>query len=401
MPVKILVINSGSSSVKIKAFEASGLLQVATGKVERIGESRGNAKYIWIEGAQKKQVAADDIEFSTHLNAFKWLFDQLRNTAVINSTEDLIAVGHRVVHGGEYFKGPTSVDDETIKQIKSLASLAPLHIPSNIQGIEIVSGMFQGVKQVAVFDTAFHQSMPPSAYLYALPYKYYTSYGIRRYGFHGTSHSYVAKEASIHLGKSLNDLNLITLHLGNGSSAAAIKSGQCVDTSMGMTPLEGLIMGTRCGSIDPSLCFHLLKTLNVSSDELEYLLNNCSGLLGICGTNDMREIESKAEEGDELSKLAIRMYCYSIRKAIGAYYAVLGSIDSLVFTGGIGENSATVRQHALEGMQCIGLAIDKLRNHEIFDELMEIQLDGTTKILTIKTNEEKEIARQIKEYAKV
>jgi acetate kinase len=398
--VKILVINSGSSSVKIKAFEASGLVQVATGKVERIGESQGNAKYIWMKGAEKKQVAEDDIEFSTHLNAFKWLFDQLRKTAVINSTKDLIAVGHRVVHGGEYFKGPASVDNETINQIKSLTSLAPLHIPSNIQGIEIVSGMFQGVKQVAVFDTSFHQSMPPSAYLYALPYKYYTSYGIRRYGFHGTSHSYVAKEASNHLGKSLNDLNLITLHLGNGSSAAAIKSGRCVDTSMGMTPLEGLIMGTRCGSIDPSLCFHLQKTLNISSDKVEYLLNNCSGLLGICGTNDMREVENKAGEGDELSELAISMYCYSIRKVIGSYYAVLGSIDALVFTGGIGENSAIVRQRALERLQCIGLGIDKLRNHEIYDEIMEIQANDSTKIFIIKTNEEKEIARQIKEYIK-
>jgi acetate kinase len=237
--------------------------------------------------------------------------------------------------------------------------------------------------------------MPPHAYTYALPYSMYTSHGIRRYGFHGISHSYVTRKAAEFLGKPLNAINIITLHLGNGASAAAIKSGQCIDTSMGMTPLEGLIMGTRCGNIDPSIHFHLQRVMKLKSDELENILNNESGLLGTCGTNDMREIETRAADGDELAELAIKMYCYVIQKYIGAYYAVLGSLDAIVFTGGVGENSSLIRQRSCEGLQCIGIKLNKNKNSAVADEFLEVHEIDSCKILVIRTNEEKEIAQQI------
>jgi acetate kinase len=251
------------------------------------------------------------------------------------------------------------------------------------------------VPQVAVFDTAFHQTLPPHSFHYALPYEFYTEHSVRRYGFHGTSHFYVAKVAAKYLGNPLEKVNLITLHLGNGASAAAIKNGKCIDTSMGLTPLEGLIMGTRCGDIDPAVHFYLIRQTGMSADEIEKLLNSQSGLKGICGMNDMRQIQQKAEAGDERAMLALEMFCYRVRKYIGAYSAVINRTDAIVFTGGIGENSAVVRERACSGLENLGILLDLKKNKAVSGKISEIQQDGAAmKVLVIATDEELEIARQ-------
>jgi acetate kinase len=257
------------------------------------------------------------------------------------------------------------------------------------------------VPQVAVFDTAFHQTLPPHSFHYALPYEFYTEHSVRRYGFHGTSHFYVAKVAARHLGKPLEDVNLITLHLGNGASAAAIQNGKCIDTSMGLTPLEGLIMGTRCGDIDPAIHFYLMRQTGMSADEIEKLLNSKSGLKGICGVNDMRQIQQKAESGDERAMLALDMFCYRIRKYIGAYRAVINRTDAIVFTGGIGENSPIVRERACSGLDNLGISLDPQKNKAVSGTISEIQEDGSAiKVMVVATDEELEIAHQTIETIK-
>jgi acetate kinase len=304
-------------------------------------------------------------------------------------------VGHRVVHGGERFREPAIIDDATLGAIEELIPLAPLHNPANVTGIRVMRGLLPHVPQVAVFDTAFHQAMPPRAYRYALPSDFYRDYGVRRYGFHGSSHRYVAREASRHLGVPPDRLNLITLHLGNGASAAAIERGRSIDTSMGLTPLEGVIMGTRCGDIDPALHFYLQRKTGKPFAEIEEILNKESGLKGICGMNDMREIQDRAEKGDASAELALDMFCYRVKKYIGSYYAALGSLDAIVFTGGMGENSAVVRGRSCEGLSGLGILLDDRRNRAAAEGNREIQAaESRVKLLVVPTDEEREIAQQ-------
>jgi len=300
-----------------------------------------------------------------------------------------------VVHGGEKFSDPAIMDEAALRTIEELIPLAPLHNPANLTGIKVMRELLPEVPQVAVFDTAFHQTMPARAFHYALPADFYKSYGVRRYGFHGTSHQYVAGEAARYLGKPLDTLNLITLHLGNGASAAAIERGRSIDTSMGLTPLEGLVMGTRCGDLDPAVHFYLARKTGRPFEEIEGILNKESGLKGICGVNDMREIQDRAEGGDTRAELAIEIFCYRVKKYIGAYYAALGFIDAIIFTGGIGEHSALVRMKACEGLSSLGIIIDERRNNAEAGGVKEIQAkEAGVRILVIPTNEEYEIARQ-------
>lgn len=330
-----------------------------------------------------------------HGEGFGRVMSDLSDSGAIGDPASLFGIGHRVVHGGERFREPARVDHGTLDAIRAMIPFAPLQNPGDLKGIEIALATFPRVPQVAIFDTAFHQTMPPRAFHYALPRDLYEVHRVRRYGFHGTSHAHVARRAAELLGNPPGSMNLITLHLGNGASAAAILEGKSVDTSMGMTPLEGLIMGSRCGDLDPAVPFFLGTVTGKNPMELLALLNKESGLKGICGTNDMREIHRLAAAGDLSAELAIDMYSYRIRKYIGAYTAVLGRVDALVFTGGIGENDAEVRRRACEGLSLLGIAVDEARNGSPSREPREIQREEmAVKILVIPTNEELEIALQ-------
>jgi len=300
-----------------------------------------------------------------------------------------------VVHGGEAFREPVLINEDVLETIRELIPLAPLHNPANLLGIEAARQVFPGVPQVAVFDTAFHQSMPPHAFIYALPYSFYALHRVRRYGFHGTSHLWVAKKAAAHLERPLTSLNLITLHLGNGASGTAIRQGLSVDTSMGMTPLEGFVMGTRCGDLDPAVPFYLQRATGMPEGDLEAVLNKGSGLKGICGANDMREILQMADRAEPQAQLALELYCYRIKKYIGAYFAVLGRVDAVVFTGGIGENASPIRKHCCQGLERLGITLDDRKNEKACTEVLEIQRDDApVKVLAIRTKEEREIAEQ-------
>jgi acetate kinase len=393
--MKVAVINCGSSSIKYEVFDVEERFMLASGLVEKIGSPDGRLR-------QRKRKADGSFEeqsftkpLKDHREGFLFMEEANRKERIISDESELLGIGHRVVHGGDVFREPAVIDDAVVAAVKGLIPLAPLHNPSNLLGIEAGRERFPRVPQVAVFDTAFHQTLPSHAYHYAVPYDLYKEHHVRRYGFHGTSHAYVSKEAANHLGKPLSEVNLITLHLGNGASAAAVKGGRSVDTSMGMTPLEGLVMGTRSGDIDPSLPFYLMRQTAMSPDDVENLLNRKSGLKGICGVNDMREIQDLAAKGNEQAKLAVGMFCYRIKKYIGAYFAVVGNPDAIVFTGGIGENSAAVRQQCCEGLQHLGIVVDQEKNAAAAGAITEIQKDGfPVRILVIKTNEELEIARQ-------
>jgi acetate kinase len=345
--MKILVLNSGSSSIKYKVFDKENLSEIISGIKEEVKD--------YSEGITR-------------------IISKLQNENIINDPKDIFCVGHRVVHGGEYFDKATLIDSEVIKKIKKLCELAPLHNPANLEGIKAVTKVLPTTSQIAVFDTAFHQSIPDHASIYPLPYKYYEQYHIKKYGFHGTSHQYVAQKVAKLLNKDLNNCNLITLHLGNGASACAIKNGKSIDTSMGFTPLEGLMMGTRCGDIDPSLVFYLEEKLNYSTTQINTLLNKQSGFKGLCDTNDLREVIKKSENGDPLAKLAIDIFLYRIKKYIGSYLFILEHVDAIVLTGGIGENS-------------------KLIQDAIFNATDKFDLEH----LVIKTDEELSIAIQSKE----
>ena len=387
--MKILVLNAGSSSLKCQLFLSEK--SIASVTIERIGEKES---YTIMKTNHKKVEQSTTIK--DHHHAISTLFDLLQNNSIISHINELDAIGHRVVHGGSYFSQPVMITPNIIQRIHSLIPLAPLHNPANIEGIEIIAEHYPTLQQVAVFDTAFHQTMPEVAARYPLPYQLYEEASVRRYGFHGTSHAYVAKEAAKWLKQPLETLNLITLHLGNGASATAIKEGKSIDTSMGMTPLEGLMMGTRSGDIDPAIIPYLMHTQNISIDTVDSLLNRESGLKGICGTNEMREIIASAENGNEKSKLALEMYVYRIRKYIGAYIAVLGSVDALVFTGGIGEHAALIREMVCEGMEGIfGVVLDKEKNlSEESGNRVIHDTQSKIALLVIPTNEELEIARE-------
>lgn len=393
--MKVLVINSGSSSIKYQLFDMADQKVLATGLLEQIGETQSRLTHQTRHPGGKMEEITQSAPIADHQQGFHIIGDVLRDSAAMQDTSELFGIGHRVVHGGEAFHRPTLINEEVIATIRQLNPLAPLHNPANLIGIEAALEQAPKVPQVAVFDTAFHQSIPVHAYRYAIPKELYDRHYIRRYGFHGTSHHYVAKQAAIHLKRPLDSLNLITLHLGNGASTTAIENGSSVDTSMGLTPLEGLIMGTRSGDIDPAIVFYLGRETGKSRDEVESLLNKASGLKGICGANDMREIMQRAEAGDDLARLAIDMYCYRIKKYIGAYCAVLGRLDALVFTGGIGENAAGIRAGACRKLAHLGIEVDQVKNNTRSNEICEIQSNNSSvKVLVIRTNEELEIALQ-------
>jgi acetate kinase len=393
--MKVVVINSGSSSVKYEVFERSDFSVLSSGLLERIGESESRHihRAYGPSGAVKETVRQGRI--ANHEEGFRFILSMPADSPVIGNSSEILGVGHRVVHGGEVFREPVLIDEKVMETIRELIPLAPLHNPANLLGIEAARQVFPGVPQVAVFDTAFHQSMPPHAFIYALPYSFYALHRVRRYGFHGTSHLWVAKRAAAHLEKPLTSLNLITLHLGNGASASAIRQGASVDTSMGMTPLEGLVMGTRSGDLDPAVPFYLRRATKMPEGDLEALLNKGSGLKGLCGANDMREILQRANRGEGLAQLALELYCYRIKKYLGAYFAVLGRVDAVVFTGGIGENAAPIRKQCCQGLEGLGITVDERKNEKSCAEVLEIQKDGAPiKVLAIRTKEEREIAEQ-------
>ncbi len=393
--VKILVINSGSSSIKYRLFRMADCATLASGLLERIGEPNGRLTHHVHGRAGEHRPWVEERAVPDHRQGLAWIGEVMRTSGVLQGLGEVYAIGHRVVHGGEMFKAPALVTDQVIEGIRRATALAPLHNPANLLGIEVTREFAPQVPQVAVFDTAFHQTMPAHAFLYALPYELYESLGVRRYGFHGTSHHYVAKEAARFLERPLQSLDLITLHLGNGASATAIRRGQSVDTSMGLTPLEGLVMGTRSGDLDPAIPFFLAQQTGKSLAEVEKLLNQASGLKGLCGRNDMREVLGLAQAGEPRGRLAVEVFCYRVRKYIGAYLAVLGRLDALVFTGGIGENSAAIRARCCERLTGLGILVDRERNEAAADGAREIQPAGAAvRVLVIPTNEELEIARQ-------
>ena len=395
--MKILVINTGSSSIKYRLFDMADETVLATGMAERIGSDATTLSHT----AMAENGTCNTIEISEkHLNHARGLariaallMDEKHG--VINDISDIFAVGHRVVHGGETFQDPRIIDQSVIDEIEKNTPLAPLHNPANLTGIRVAGTIFPNAPQVAVFDTAFHQTLPKQAYMYALPHDLYDTHRVRRYGFHGTSHAYVAGKAADFLNIPLEQLNLITLHLGNGASAAAIRNGKSVDTSMGLTPLEGLVMGTRSGDTDPAIPFFLSRHLNMSLDAIDSVFNRQSGLKGLCGENDMRTVLAKATDGDDRARLALEVYTYRIKKYIGAYTAVLGRVDALVFTGGIGENASAVREHCCRGLSGLGIEIDPDTNKDKKKLLRRISSRNTSvAILVIPTDEELEIARQ-------
>jgi len=388
--MKVLVLNCGSSSIKYQLFDMPARTLLAKGMVERIGDA--HAAMVHQEGSnkQKQPIAAAD-----HEEAMKVILAKLMHTeGGRRSTDEPIgAVGHRVVHGGEEFTGSVLINDAVIASIEKTAQLAPLHNPPNLTGIRAAMHALPNAPQIACFDTAFHATIPEVAYMYALPHELYEKHGVRRYGFHGTSHRYVARQAAEMLGRHKYDINCITCHLGNGCSMSAVRNGSSVDTSMGLTPLEGLVMGTRCGDIDPAILFHLaqngydLKTLND-------LCNKKSGVLGVSGcSNDMRTLVEESERGNKRALLAIDMFCYRIKKYIGAYYAVLGHLDAIVFTGGIGENAAIVREKICDGLDELGIKLDRQRNAQESHEARHVEIEGgRVAVLVIPTDEEGVIA---------
>lgn len=392
--MNIFVINSGSSSIKYQLFKMPSEKPVCSGLVERIGLENTAITHKTYPENQESTIHRTS-EISDHEAGLKEVVKLLtdQEVGVIRNPEDIEVVGHRVVHGGESFAATTFVTEAVKSQIKKLFPLAPLHNPSNFQGIEVAEKIFGKAKQVAVFDTAFHQTMPEKAFRYAIPNSFYTEMGIRAYGFHGTSHKYVSELAASYLNKQ--DAKLITVHLGNGCSMAAVKAGKSIDTSMGFGPLSGLIMGTRSGDIDPSIIFHLINQQGFDPEKVNTLLNKKSGMQGLTGLSDMRDISKAIQEGDEDAKLAYEMYAYRIKKYVGSYAAVLNGLDALVFTAGVGENDALTRELVCQNMEYLGIRLDQAKNRERSGELREISQAGSNvKVLIIPTNEELEIAQQ-------
>jgi len=368
---------------------------VVKGAVSRIGESTGKLKQTWFDGDSPARRVKESLHVPDHRRGLQRVIEVLADAGPLGDIGDLAAIGHRVVHGGEWFHCPTRIDDAVVAAIRETVPLAPLHNPANLDGIEVARTLLSGIPQVAVFDTAFHQTMPPVAWRYAVPADLYRKHRVRRYGFHGTSHQYVARRAAEFLGQPPEDCNLVTLHLGNGASATAVEAGRSVDTSMGLTPLEGLVMSTRSGDIDPAVLFYLSRQAGMDIDALDELLNRRSGLLGICGVNDMREIVHRAESGQDDARLAVELFCYRLKKYIGAYMAALGRVDALVFTGGIGENQARIRALACAGLEAFGITIDPVANESSARDARRVSdPDSTVAILVVPTDEELEIARQ-------
>ncbi|WP_293741112.1 acetate/propionate family kinase [uncultured Pedobacter sp.] len=392
--MNILVINSGSSSLKYQLFKMPEKAPVCSGLAERIGIEGSFIKHTVYNKGEKQSIEAPGF-VADHGEALKQILALLTegDYAVIASPDDIAAVGHRVVHGGEHFSGPTIITEEVKHQIKKLFSLAPLHNPVNYKCIEVAEQTFVNAKQIAVFDTAFHQTIPEQAYRYAIPESYYKEDGIRVYGFHGTSHKYVSEQAVNWLGQK--ESKIISVHLGNGCSITAIKNGQSIDTSMGFGPLSGLMMGTRSGDIDPSVIFHLMEHSGYTLSQLSTLVNKQSGLLGVGGSSDMRDIRKMVNEGKKAAVLAVKLYAYRIKKFIGAYAAVLNGIDAIVFTAGVGENDSQMREAVCSELEYLGIELDQELNATYKGEFKEISAaTARVKILVIPTNEEYEIAHQ-------
>lgn len=395
--MKILIINSGSSSIKFQLLNMEGEHVLATGLVERIGEPDSLIKCTIRPETSGEIKIRDEVEVANHQSGMRSVVDLLTDTeqGVIENRREIRAIGHRVVHGGEDFHQPRLIDDEVVAAIYKNIPLAPLHNPANLDGIRVARELFPGTPQIAVFDTAFHQTIPDTAHIYALPYELYEKHRVRRYGFHGTSHKFVAGECARLLNKPIDECNLITIHLGNGCSMTAIKNGQSVDTTLGMTPLEGLVMGTRSGDIDPAIHAFLFRNNNMGMEQIDHMLNNESGLKGICGMNDMRDIHEAAAQGDEKAALALDVQTYRNRKYIGAYMAVLGRVDALVFTAGIGENDEIVRARSIRGLSSFGVELDNELNQRRMKEPFLISgSNSRVKVWVIPTNEELAIARE-------
>ncbi len=390
MSSHVLVLNAGSSSLKYSLVDAESGVAKASGSVERIGASGG--QLLHSTGDARHAVACECPTVEEALTAVLGAFASYGPSL---AGAEVAAVGHRIVHGGSRFAAPAIVDDELIEEVRQLVPLAPLHNPACLEGMMIAHTLFPDVPHVAVFDTAFHQTMPPVAYTYAVPLRWREEHQIRRYGFHGTSHAFVSREAARHLGKPVDETNLIVLHLGNGASATAVRGGRSVDTSMGFTPLEGLVMGTRSGDLDPALPAHLHRELGWSIDAIDGALNRESGLKGLTGHNDFREVLALRERGDETARLAFDVYAYRIRKYVGAFLAVLGTVDAVVFTAGVGEHNAELRAASLSGLEALGIEIDQARNAGPLNGPSVVSAHGSrVQVLVVPTNEEWEIARE-------
>lgn len=398
--MNVFVINSGSSSIKYQLINMPEAKTICSGLIERIGleGSTINHKTFlnYNEAVRKVQLPIPD-----HAAGLKEAARLLTDSeiGVIKHPDEIEVVGHRLVHGGESFSKTTIINEAVKEKVKSLFPLAPLHNPPNYLGVEVSEQVFQKAKQVGVFDTAFHQTMAPVAFRIAIPKEFYTKHGIRNYGFHGTSHKYVSEKAASYLNKP--DAKIITIHLGNGCSMTAVHEGKCIDTSMGFGPMNGLIMGTRTGDIDQSIIFHMVKQLGHTLDDVNNILNKKSGMLGLTGYSDMRDVQTEIKKGNEDAKLAYEMYAYHIKKYIGSFTAVLNGVDALVFTAGVGENDALTRKLATENLQYLGIHLDEEKNNTRGKGIFEInKTDSPVKILVVPTNEELEIARQCYELVK-
>lgn len=393
--MKVLVINCGSSSLKYQLINMENEESLAQGLVERIG-IEGSILTQKVPGKDKYIV---EVPMKDHTDAIKHVLDALVDVAhgVIKSMDEISAVGHRVVHGGEKYAESVVINDEVMASLEECVKLAPLHNPANIIGINACKSLMPNTPMVAVFDTAFHQTMPKEAFIYPLPYELYEKEGIRKYGFHGTSHKFVSSECAKALGKDIKDLRIITCHLGNGASLAAIKDGHCIDTSMGFTPLEGIAMGTRCGNIDPAIVTYLMTECSMTAAEVNNLMNKKSGVYGISGvSSDFRDIEDAAAKGNERAILALDVYNYRVRQMIGAYAASMGGVDAVVFTAGLGENAKETRRDICKGLEFLGIEIDEEKNN-VRGKVAEISKDGAkVKVFVIPTNEELVIARDTK-----
>ena len=400
--MKVLVINAGSSSLKYQLIDVDTKDVIAKGLVDRIGISDSNVIYKPAMGKTGFAVVRD---VKDHTEAIRLVIDAMLDpvNGVIKSMDEIDAVGHRVVHGGEKFTAPVLINDAVMETIETLTDLAPLHNPANMMGIRACREIMPNAPMVAVFDTAFHQTMPAEAYIYALPYEAYTDNMVRRYGFHGTSHNYVSKVAVELLGKPAEETKIVTCHLGNGSSIAAVKGGKCIDTSMGLTPLEGVPMGTRCGDIDPAIVVYLMKKLNLNVNEMDAYLNKKSGVLGISGvSSDMRDIEAAAKQGNERAELALATLAYKVKKYIGAYVAAMDGVDAIVFTAGVGENAANIRERIISGLGYLGVVPDyELNSNCPRGQNVEISKpESSVKVFVIPTDEEMMIATQTAELVK-
>lgn len=385
----ILTLNCGSSSAKYQVYDWDNKDVLAVGVVERIG-----LDYSTIEQKTTgKDVYEARFSSPTHKEAIELILKMLQDEkyGCIKDLKEIGAVGHRVLHGGEYFKKSTLVTDAVVEDLKKVIPLGPLHMPANIMGIEVARRLMPNIPQAIVIDTAWHQTMSEEAYMYAVPYSWYTDYHVRRYGFHGTSHLYCAKRAALLLGKENKDTNVIILHIGNGASACAVKNGVCVDTSMGLTPLEGLVMGTRSGDMDPAIEPYMCKNLGITPAEMDTYLNKKSGLMGLCGMSDRRDVQHAAENGDKKAQLSIDMECYRIKKYIGSYSAVLGRVDAIVFTAGVGEMGDHIRRGSTAGLENLGIKLDERKNalsHCRNCETLISADDSKVKIFVIPTDEE-------------